>query len=204
MLGEQLDNPLNDEQIEELNEIISLPREEQNKKLPGFLKKLNPEQIEFLKKNQSQQCIFCSIIFGNISSYKIYEDNDFLAVLDINPANLGHVLIIPKPHLKNIYDVNLKIFEIADLICKKFKEKLNFDSTILVNNGEFAGQKIEHTVVNVIPRNKDDNINFEWERKKVDENKLKEIMNILKIEQEKKEVKKEKIVVKNVKREWLP
>jgi histidine triad (HIT) family protein len=200
-----LDNPLTDDQIEELNEIISLSREEQSKRLPEFLKKLTPEQIEFLKKSQGQQCIFCSIVFGNIPSYKIYEDNDFIAVLDINPANLGHVLVIPKPHLKNIYDVNTRIFEIANLISKKMKEKLNFDFNMIVNNGEYAGQKIEHISVNVIPRNKDDNLNFEWERKKTDENRLKEISSILKVEQEKKEVKKEKIIIKDIKKkERLP
>jgi histidine triad (HIT) family protein len=200
-----LDNPLTDDQIEELNEIIQLPREEQAKKLPEFLKTLNKEQMEFIKKHQTQQCLFCGIVLGNISSYKVYEDNDFLAVLDINPANLGHVLIIPKIHVKNSYEVNSKIFEIANLIAKKMKEKLDADSNIFIANGENAGQKLDHIIVHVIPRYKDDNINLMWNSRKVAEAKLNEILLILKIKEEKKEIKKEKIIVKiNKKKERIP
>lgn len=199
-----MENPLTDKQIEELNEIIKLPGEEQAKKLPSFLKTLNEEQIEFLKKYQTQQCLFCGIILGNIQSYKIYEDNEFLAVLDINPANLGHILIIPKAHIKNSYEVSSKIFEIANLIAKRMKEKLDADLNLFVANGENAGQKIEHAIVHVIPRYKDDKIDLTWNAKKVTQEKLQEIQKILQIKEERKEVKKEKIVVKNKSRERIP
>jgi histidine triad (HIT) family protein len=200
-----LDNPLSDEQIEELNKIIKLPREEQAIKLQSFLKTLNKEQIEFLKQHQTQQCLFCGIVFGNIPSYKVYEDNEFLAILDINPANLGHVLIMPKAHLKNTYEVNQRIFEIANLVSKKIKEKLDADSNIFIANGENAGQKTEHIIIHVIPRYKDDNINLIWQPKKVNQDKLNEILPILKIEEERKEVKKEKTIIKiNKKKERIP
>ncbi|MEK6862836.1 MAG: HIT family protein, partial [Nanoarchaeota archaeon] len=189
-----MDNPLTNQQIEELNNIIKLPREEQASKLQAFLKTLNKEQIEFLKQHQTQQCLFCGIVLGSISSYKIYEDDEFLAVLDINPANLGHVIIISKIHVKNIYEVNSKIFDLANLIAKKMKEKLDADSNIFVANGENAGQKVEHVIVHIIPRYKDDNINLTWQTRKVSQDKLNEILLILKIQEEKKETKKEKII----------
>lgn len=200
-----MENPLTDEQINELNEIIKLPRHEQAKRLSDFFKKLNKEQIEFLKQYQTQQCLFCGIVLGNIQSYKIYEDNEFVAVLDINPANLGHILVIPKAHVKNSYEINPRIFEITNLIAKKMKEKLDADSNIFIANGENAGQKIEHFIVNVIPRYKDDNIELAWQGKKVSQEKLQEIQKILQIKEEKKEVKKEKIIIKTEKKkERLP
>ena len=195
-----MENPLTNEQINELNEIIKLPREEQAKKLPSFFKKLNKEQIEFLKQYQTQQCLFCGIVLGNVQSYKIYDDNEFLAVLDINPANLGHILIIPKAHVKNSYEINSRIFEIANLIAKKMKEKLDADSNIFVSNGENAGQKTEHFIVHVIPRYKDDNVELIWQGKKVTQEKLQEIMKILQVKEEKKEVKKEKVIIKTEER----
>ena len=195
-----MDNPLTNEQIEELNEIVKLPRGEQAKKLQAFLKTLNKEQVEFLKQHQTQQCLFCGIVLGNVQSYKIYEDNEFVAVLDINPANLGHVIIIPKVHVKSSFEVNPRIFEIANSIAKKIKEKLDADSNIFVSNGENAGQKLDHFIVHVIPRYKDDDVGLIWNPKKVSREKLLEIMNILELKEEKKELKKEKIIIKTEKR----
>ncbi len=188
-----MENPLTDELIEELNEIIQLPKEEQSLKLKEYFKKLNPEQLEFLKKHQTQQCIFCGIAIGQVNSYKIYEDDDIISVLDINPASKGHVLVIPKMHLKYTYEISPKIFEIVNLISKKIKEVLNCDSNIFIANGEEAGEKFEHVVVNIIPRHKDDGINFSWNFNKTSEKQLNEIANKLKIEVKKPEKIKENL-----------
>ena len=182
-----MENPLSDEQIEELNEIIKLPREEQSVKLKEYFKKLNPEQIEFLKKHQTQQCIFCGIALGKINSYKLYEDNDVVCVLDINPASKGHVLIIPKMHLKYSYEFTIKIFEVTNLVTKRIKEVLGYDTNILISNGTNAGEKFEHLVINVIPRYEDDNLNFNWNFNKFTEDELNELTNKLKFEIKKAE-----------------
>jgi len=50
-------------------------------------------------------CIFCKIVKGEIPAFKVYEDNDFLAFLDINPISVGHTLLIPKKHYRWVYDV---------------------------------------------------------------------------------------------------
>ena len=90
---------LGDEQIQKLNDISKLPKEVQQKELQKFLSTLSPEQIEFLKSQQKQQqCLFCSLIEWQISQYRIYEDNSFIGILDINPGSKGHVIIIPKKH----------------------------------------------------------------------------------------------------------
>ena len=187
-----MEYPLTNEEIQELNEFIKLPREEQSSKLKEFFKKLNPEKVEFLKQFQTQQCIFCGIALGKVNSYKIYEDDDVVCVLDINPASKGHVLIIPKMHLKYSYELSLRIFDIANLIVKQIKEVLGHDSTILVSNGEVAGQKFEHLVINIIPRYKDDGLNFNWELKGTSEKELNELTRKLKFEI-KKEPEKIKI-----------
>ncbi len=182
-----MENPLTDELIEELNEIITLPKEEQSAKLSEYFKKLNPEQKEFLKQFQTQQCIFCGIAIGKINSYKLYEDDQFIAVLDINPAAKGHVLVIPKMHLKYSFELSNKLFEYANLISKKIKETLDNDSTIIVANGENAGEKFGHLVVNIIPRSKDDKIDFSWNFNKIEEKELIDLSKKLKIEIQKKE-----------------
>ena len=66
-------NPFSEEQIKELNEIASLPIEQQRERLGVFLKTLNPEQIEYLKKmqGQGQECLFCSIIDKKIEGYVV-------------------------------------------------------------------------------------------------------------------------------------
>ena len=188
-----MENPLTEELIEELNEIIQLPREEQSLKLKDFFKKLTSEQIEFLKKHQTQQCIFCGIALGQIDSYKIYEDDDVVAALDINPANKGHVLIIPKLHLKYTYEIPIKFFEGTNLVSKRIKEILNCDTSIIVNNGEDAGENFSHVIINVIPRKKDDKLNFNWNFKKIDENELNELTSKLKFQVKKEEKVREEI-----------
>ena len=50
-------------------------------------------------------CIFCKIVAGEIPSRKIYEDNSFLAFIDINPRSPGHSLVIPKDHYRWVWDV---------------------------------------------------------------------------------------------------
>src|SRR3989344_100026 len=68
---------------------------EQMAEMQEKLKNMSPEQLkEFQKKN----CIFCQIISGKVQSKKIYEDEQTLGILDINPANPGHVLLMPKEH----------------------------------------------------------------------------------------------------------
>ena len=50
-------------------------------------------------------CIFCKIIKGELPSYKVYEDELFISILDIFPRTKGHTLVIPKKHHRWVYDV---------------------------------------------------------------------------------------------------
>ena len=55
-------------------------------------------------------CIFCKIVKGEIPSYRVYEDDDILVMLDINPFSKGHLLVLPKEHFENIYDIPTELF----------------------------------------------------------------------------------------------
>ena len=69
--------------------------EEQRQALQEKLKNMKPEELAQLQK---QQCIFCQIISGKIPAKKIYDDEIAIAILDINPASKGHLLLLPKEH----------------------------------------------------------------------------------------------------------
>src|SRR3989338_3114112 len=68
---------------------------EQIEALQEKLKNMSPEE---LKEFQKKQCIFCQIVDGKVKARKVYDDDKCIAVLDINPASPGHLLLLPKEH----------------------------------------------------------------------------------------------------------
>lgn len=102
-------------------------------------------------------CLFCKIINNEIPSYKIYEDDDFLAFLDISQATVGHTLIIPKKHCANIFELDdndaKKMFVVIKKVSLILKEKLQINDINIINNsGKLAGQVINHFHVHLVPR----------------------------------------------------
>ncbi len=104
-------------------------------------------------------CIFCEIANGNIPSSTIYEDDQVRAILDINPASLGHVLVLPKKHCTSLLDPAADeatihaVFEVAAKLARRMDEVLKPDGINLVSNmKEGAGQTVEHLHVHLIPR----------------------------------------------------
>lgn len=97
-------------------------------------------------------CIFCKIIAGEIPASKIYEDNSFLAFLDINPVSKGHSLIIPKIHIKWMHEANDKLIEKSFVLTKKImknmKEKLPCDYVQV----SIVGKDVPHFHIHLIPR----------------------------------------------------
>ncbi|SRR3989338_3017725 len=179
-------NPLSEEQLKKIQEISKLPGEKQQEELQKFLKTLNPEQIKYLQEQQQEQgCPFCLIAEGKIESYKIYEDDFVIAVLDIKPANEGHVLVLPKTHVQKSIDLNDEhIFSVANKIAKRINEILGKDTNIFAANGENAGQRVGHLMVHVIPRDEDDGLNFEWKGKTVDKKDFDELKKKLHFKEE--------------------
>ncbi len=102
-------------------------------------------------------CIFCNIIEGKIPSIKLYEDENVYAFMDIMPLTKGHVLLVPKKHIENIYDFSAqdasKLFSIAPRIANALKETFQpVGMNLLQNNGAPAGQSVFHFHLHFIPR----------------------------------------------------
>lgn len=107
-------------------------------------------------------CIFCKIVAGDIPAYKIYEDEQVLAFLDITPVNPGHTLVIPKKHYDNFIDLpEVEAGEIIGIIKKISLAVLagvgaqGFNLNL--NNGAVAGQVVNHIHWHIIPRFGGDN-----------------------------------------------
>jgi histidine triad (HIT) family protein len=111
-------------------------------------------------------CIFCAIAAGKIPSFKVYEDDQVLAYLDINPFSKGHTLVIPKVHSAGLLDTSDEILSMLVQRVKKvaahLKSKLGCDGfNILQNNDEAAGQTVGHIHFHIVPRWAGDPLVFE-------------------------------------------
>jgi histidine triad (HIT) family protein len=119
-----------------------------------------------------ENCIFCKIVRGEIPSYKVYEDNNFLAFLDISPQSPGHVQVIPKEHYRWVWDVpNVgEYFEIVRKIAKAQQKSFNTDWIL----SKIIGDEVEHAHIWVYPNKeiKGDKMDLEGNTKKIKENLL--------------------------------
>lgn len=139
-----------------------------------------------------EECIFCKIVRNDVPSFKIYEDEYTVAFLDINPASLGHVLVAPKKHVENVFDADEETIKNVYTTVKKISEIIKHrlqphGVNILQNNGRQAGQIVAHFHVHIIPRYENDQIVFAFPRKQVNESQMKELVEKLKYQEEKKE-----------------
>lgn len=106
-------------------------------------------------------CLFCKIINGDIPSKTIYEDELVKVFLDINPSTNGDMLVVPKTHYENIYDIDEKLLPHIHKVIKELydmlKEKLSVDGLTLIQNNNY-GQDIKHYHVHVTPRYTNDKL----------------------------------------------
>ncbi len=94
-------------------------------------------------------CIFCKIASGEIPSHKVYEDNDFVAFLDITPRSPGHVQVIPKKHYRWVWDVPNagRYFEVAQKIAQAQQKTFGVEKVY----GNIAGDEVAHAHIWVYP-----------------------------------------------------
>lgn len=144
------------------------PSPEEMAALKEKLAKMSPEE---LKEFQKKQCIFCQMIDGKVQVKKVYEDDKSIAVLDINPANPGHVLLLPKEHYSVMPQIPEEevahLFVVARFLSNAVLKSLEASGTnIIVANGPAAGQRAQHFMIHVIPRKEGDGIQFKLPQKK--------------------------------------
>jgi histidine triad (HIT) family protein len=105
-------------------------------------------------------CIFCKIIEGEIPSYKVFENEYVLAFLDITQGTKGHTLIIPKKHVKNVYDLDeetiVEVFKVVPNIANAIKKAFNPIGLNIVNNNDKPLQSVFHFHIHLIPRYEED------------------------------------------------
>ncbi len=109
----------------------------------------------------SEDCIFCSIVAGDIPARTVYEGDDVLAFLDANPLAPGHTLVIPKDHHETLQDVPAEQAEqlLATIhrLTSIVEDAVDADATTIgFNNGPAAGQEIPHVHGHIVPRFEDD------------------------------------------------
>lgn len=95
-------------------------------------------------------CLFCKIVAGGIPCQKVYEDDQFLAFLDIHPQSPGHTLLIPKTHYRWVYDVPnyCDLWEKARELALNLKDKhqAKFISFLTL------GDEVPHAHIHLIPK----------------------------------------------------
>lgn len=110
-----------------------------------------------------ENCIFCKIVSGEIPATKVYEDDETIAFLDIQPVQPGHTLVIPKDHFENIYTTPvmtwMRIQMTAQKVALAVKHATDADGVnVHMNNEAAAGQIVPHVHIHIIPRQNDDGL----------------------------------------------
>ncbi|HEC2155053.1 TPA: HIT family protein [Staphylococcus delphini] len=115
------------------------------------------------------ETIFSKIIDGEIPSFKVYENDNVYAFLDISQVSKGHTLLIPKKPSPNIYETDAEtmkhIGEALPIVANAIKKAFNPDGlNIIQNNGEYASQSVFHIHFHLIPRyeNDIDGFGYHW------------------------------------------
>lgn len=171
------------QQIKEqlLKQLDNFP-EDKRDQIKQQIESMTPKQVEeFVKQNQlthmpGGKCIFCSIAQGKTKSFKIDENENNLAILELNPLSKGHTLIVPKEHLDKLPN---STNELAQKVSEKLQNKLN-PKQIRTSETKI----MEHPLIEVVPIYEDET---STERKKASEEELKELQEELTKAKEKPE-----------------
>lgn len=136
---------------------------------------------------KKDDCVFCKIAAGIIPSNTVYEDERYRAILDLNPAEKGHTLILPKEHFDDIFEADeetLKsIMDVAILVGRAIRKVMKPDGiNIVINAGEAAGQTVRHLHVHIIPRFKGHTKILNWIQHESDPKEQEEIAEKIKAE----------------------
>lgn len=113
------------------------------------------------------ECIFCKIVTGDVPCFKLYEDDQTIAFMDINPANEGHTLVIPKEHWEDVYAISPELLaatvQTVQKIARAVNQTLNPDGINLVQaNGKGAAQSVQHFHMHILPRRVGDELKLNW------------------------------------------
>ncbi|MET0897899.1 MAG: HIT family protein [Mycobacterium sp.] len=111
-------------------------------------------------------CVFCAIVAGQADAIRVYEDDDYLAFLDIRPIVRGHTLVVPKVHTVDLTDSPAET--VAGLVtvgqriaqAARASELAADGNNIVINDGKAAFQSVFHLHLHVAPRQDGDKLSF--------------------------------------------
>jgi histidine triad (HIT) family protein len=114
-----------------------------------------------------EPCIFCSIAIGEAPCFKVYEDQETVAFLDIGQATVGHTLVVPRHHVADIWSISedeaartmRSVHRVAQLLHRRL-DPLGIN--VAQSNGRAAWQEVLHYHVHLIPRYGDDELKPPW------------------------------------------
>lgn len=108
-------------------------------------------------------CVFCKILSGELPSFKLYENDTTISIMDIADDVDGHILVIPKKHYKNILDCDSDtlhdMMDTVQKVSRHLVDNCGYDGVNLLNaSDESAGQSVPHFHIHIIPRKRNDGI----------------------------------------------
>lgn len=126
------------------------------------------------------ECIFCAIVAQQIPSTVVAENAQALAIMDINPAADGHVLVLPKPHSTDLFDltpeVGTEVMRLCLQVARAIKAALQPEGLNLLHaSGQVAGQEVLHTHFHLVPRTSGDNVLRWWEMRPGDAERIQQV-----------------------------
>jgi histidine triad (HIT) family protein len=119
--------------------------------------------------------IFSKIISGEVPCYKIAENNDFLAFLDINPLALGHTLVVPKLEIDYIFDLEDDLLERMIIFSKEVAVKLKKNLDCKRIGVSVIGLEVPHAHIHLIPINSISDMNFSRPKLVISQNEFQEL-----------------------------
>jgi diadenosine tetraphosphate (Ap4A) HIT family hydrolase len=111
-------------------------------------------------------CVFCAIVNGDAPAVRVYEDDDYLAILDVRPIVRGHTLVMPKKHTVDLTDTPPSTLADMTRIAQRIGQaarasELKADgNNIAINDGKAAFQSVFHIHLHVAPRHSGDKLSF--------------------------------------------
>ena len=124
-------------------------------------------------------CVFCRIVAGEAPSHRVFEDEETVAFMDINPATDGHCLVIPRHHAPDVWtlpeEAGTAVWRSVRRVAHALRDAIAPDGlNVLQSNGRAALQTVFHYHVHLIPRYVDDGIHVPLMRAPGDRSRLEE------------------------------
>jgi histidine triad (HIT) family protein len=192
--------PLSEEQIKSIKNqlLVQIEKgfpEDKKEYAKKQIQEMNSNELEdFLKSNNliaseegQRRCVFCAIVEEKIPFYKIAENSQSIAVLDIRPASPGHTIVMPKQHIESKEKIPKETNDLVKEVSERLKSELKTEK-LKIENSNFFG----HEIINIVPIYEGETIKpLDIQREEANESELAEFQKRLQVKPKPKVVKKQ-------------